>query len=67
MIVEKRITQIQCPMWDSKRNLVRQLADVEANRDSCRKTEVKDLNSKEGECSSILEKLKWRDKSKDPH
>ena len=45
---EESMTQFWFPMRDSKRNQVRQLVEVDADVDSCRKTEMKDPNSEEG-------------------
>ena len=48
MIVPKgSITQLWYPMWGLTRNQARQPADVDADIDSCRKTETKDPSSEE--------------------
>ena len=44
---ERSVTQIW--WWGSKRNKVRQPADVDADVDSCTKTKMKDPNSEEGD------------------
>ena len=46
---ERSVTQVWHPMQGSKRNQVRQPADIDMDVDSCRKTQTKDPNSKDGD------------------
>ena len=44
-------------MWCSKRNQVRQSADIDEDLDNHRKTKMKDHNSKEGDTENYYMKL----------
>ena len=46
---ERNVTQFWYSMWGSKRNQVRQLADIDGDVDRYRKTKRKDPNSEEGD------------------
>ena len=45
----RSITQFWHLMWGSKRNQVRQPADIDADKDSHKRTKMKDPNSEEGD------------------
>ena len=51
------MAQFWHPIRNSKRNQARQAADIDMDVDSYRKTEMKDLNSEEGDTEKYLMNL----------
>ena len=64
---ERIMTHFWHPMWGSKRNQARQLADVDADVDSHRKTEGKKPYSKEKGHRGVLDKPTQRGRTKGLH